>query len=186
MALIGYCRVSTTEQNLDRQLEALQEYGCAKIYSEKQSGTKIDRPELQKMLKELKKDDIVVVKELTRVSRSTSDLLNLVNSISNKGASIKSLQEGWLDTSTPSGKFMLTVFAGMSEFELELRRQRCEEGIAIAKKNGVKFGRPVRKDKSVEYAVKMAKEGKMSVREIAEVTGVSHMTIYRRLRKEVV
>ena len=184
MAIFGYARVSTTEQNLDRQISALTEAGCEKIYSEKLSGRNVDRPQLQKLLSKLKKGDIVIVKELTRVSRSTTDMLNLVNSISDKGASIKSLQENWLDTSTPAGQLMLTIFAGMSQFEADLRKQRCDEGIAMAKEKGVAFGRPKRQDKNVDYAVKLYKEGKMPIMDIAEITGVSHMTIYRRVRKE--
>jgi DNA invertase Pin-like site-specific DNA recombinase len=113
----GYARVSTTEQNLDRQLIALQEAGCEVIYSEKITGTKIDRKELHKLLSGLQAGDTVIVKELTRVSRSTQDMLQLVQQITDKGCYIKSLNEQWLDTSSPTGELMLTFMAGIATFE---------------------------------------------------------------------
>ncbi len=178
---IGYARVSTTEQNLDRQLLALEEAGCEVIYQEKMSGTKKDRPELSKMLDSLQAGDTVIVKELTRVSRSTADMLDLVQQIADKGAYIKSLNESWLDTSTPAGELMLTIFAGMAQFERKLMLQRCQEGRAVAIAKGVQMGRPKKLDKQMEFALQLYKNGEMSIRRICEVTGVSKATLCRRI-----
>jgi len=179
--LIGYPRVSTKDQNLDRQLKALNNSGCELIYQEKISGTKKSRPELDKMLADLKPGDIVVVQELTRVSRSTLDMLDLVKIITEKGCFIKSLNESWLDTSSPAGKLMLTIFAGMAEFERELMLQRCQEGREAAIEKGVKMGRTKQMDTKMEYALKLYEDKAMSIRKICEVTGVSKATLCRRI-----
>lgn len=179
----GYARVSTVDQNLDRQVQALQEAGCEKIYQEKVTGTKIDRPELQKLLAELEAGDTVIVKELTRVSRSTSDMLNLVDQITKKGCHIKSLNESWLDTSSPAGELMLTIFAGMAQFERKLMLQRCAEGREIAVAKGVKMGRPKTGGKPMDFALELYKAQQMSVRRICEVTGVAKATLCRRIKE---
>src|SRR5690554_3946512 len=113
----GYARVSTVEQNLDRQFKALEDAGCEVIYSEKITGTQKNRSELKRLLADLQPGDTVIVKELTRVSRSTQDMLQLVQEITAKGCYIKSLNESWLDTSSPAGELMLTIFAGLAQFE---------------------------------------------------------------------
>lgn len=179
----GYARVSTLDQNLDRQIQALQEAECEIIYQEKQSGTKVDRPELQRMLAELEAGDTVIVKELTRVSRSTSDMLNLVEQITEKGCYIKSLNESWLDTGSPAGELMLTIFAGLAQFERKLMLQRCAEGRAVAVSKGVKMGRPKTGGKQLEYALELYKAQKMSIRDICEVTGVAKATLCRRIKE---
>lgn len=179
--IIGYARVSTKEQNLDRQITALQEANCEVIFQEKVTGTKKSRPELDKMLVELKPGDLVIVKELTRVSRSTLDMLDLVKIITEKGCFIKSLNESWLDTSSPAGKLMLTIFAGMAEFERELMLQRCQEGREAAMERGVKMGRTKKNGSQMEYALKLYEEKAMSIRKICEVTGVSKATLCRRI-----
>ena len=116
---IGYARCSTADQNLDWQLDALKKEGCDEqhIFQEKASGVKRDRPELELMLRTLRPGDTLVVCELTRLSRSTKDLFELVDKISSAGADIKSLKESWLDTTTPHGKLLFTIFAGVSQFE---------------------------------------------------------------------
>lgn len=179
--LIGYARVSTKDQNLDRQLKALEGSGCGIIYKEKISGTKKSRPELDRMLADIKPGDIVVVQELTRVSRSTLDMLDLVKIITEKGCFIKSLNESWLDTSSPAGKLMLTIFAGMAEFERELMLQRCQEGREIAIAKGAKMGRTKKMDSQMKHALQLYEEKSMSVRKICEVTGVSKATLCRRI-----
>lgn len=179
----GYARVSTADQNLERQLEALDKAGCEIIYKEKITGTTRDRSELNKLLDDLQEGDTVIVKELTRISRSTHDMLNLVNEISNKGCFIKSLNEGWLDTGSPSGKLMLAIFAGMAEFEKEILLQRCNEGRKIAIANGVKMGRPKSTGKQLEYALELYSKGEMSIRKVCEVTGVAQATFCRRLKE---
>jgi len=111
--IIGYARVSTIDQNLDRQIDAMKENGAEKIFTEKATGKKADRPELMKMMEHLRDGDVVVISELTRLSRSTKDLFVIVEQIQAKGANIKSLKETWLDTTTPHGKLMFTISANL-------------------------------------------------------------------------
>ena len=113
---IGYARVSTTEQNLDRQLDQLKEAGCTRIFREKITGAKLNRPELEIMLDYLQEGNTVIVTDLTRLSRSTKDLFSLVEQIEAKGAYLKSLKESWMDTTTPQGRLMFTVIAGIGQF----------------------------------------------------------------------
>jgi DNA invertase Pin-like site-specific DNA recombinase len=180
---VGYARVSTKEQNLDRQIKSLEAEGVVKIYMEKISGKAEKRPELEKMLSELCRGDEVIVAELTRVSRSTIDLINIVNSVGDMGASIKSLKESWLDTSTAHGKLLLTIFAGLAEFERNLLVERVKEGMAVAKEKGVHLGRPKIKRTKIDDAVDMYLSGRYTVPEIVIKTGVSKSTLYRRLRE---
>ena len=179
---IGYARVSTEEQNLDRQLDSLKEAGCEKIFQEKITGTKKERPELDKLMEQLRSGDLIIVSDLTRLSRSVKDLFSLVDQIEKKGANIKSLKESWMDTSTPQGKLMFTIFAGISQFERDLISQRTLEGLAAARARGRKGGRPKKDDKSINLALKMYQEKIYSVSEITEATGVSKTTIYRYIR----
>ena len=111
----------------------LNEYGVERIFEEKVTGTKRERKELDKMIDMLRKGDVVIVADLTRLSRSTKDLFEIVEIINSKGAEIKSLKESWLDTTTPQGKFLLTVFAGLSQFERDLIVDRTNDGLAAAK-----------------------------------------------------
>jgi DNA invertase Pin-like site-specific DNA recombinase len=142
MLTLGYARVSTKEQDLSGQLAELAAAGCAKIYREKASGAKTDRPELAKLLRVLEPDDIVIVTRLDRLARSTRDLLNVLASITERGAGFRSLKDVWADTTTPHGRLMLTVLGGLAEFERELIRSRTGEGRQRAKERGVRFGRP--------------------------------------------
>lgn len=128
---IGYKRCSTQGQKLDRQTDILNDYGVERIFEEKITGTKRERQELNKMLDMLRQGDVVVVTDLTRLSRSTKDLFEIVEIIHSKGAEIKSLKESWLDTTTPQGKFVFTMFAGLSQFERDLIAQRTKERFSI-------------------------------------------------------
>ncbi|MCL2218210.1 MAG: recombinase family protein, partial [Defluviitaleaceae bacterium] len=130
---IGYARVSTIDQNLDRQIDVMKENGAEKIFTEKVTGKKFDRQELMRMIDQLRDGDVVVISELTRLSRSTKDLFVIVEQIQSKGANIRSLKETWLDTTTPHGKLMFTIFAGLSQFEADLTAQRTREGLAAAR-----------------------------------------------------
>lgn len=180
----GYARVSTVDQNLDRQISALKEAGVSPevIYQEKISGAKKDnRPELQRLLADLQPGDTVIVKELTRVSRSTQDMLQLVQEITTKGCHIKSLNESWLDTSSPAGELMLTIFAGLAQFERRLLLQRTQEGRAVAISKGVQMGRPKKGGKQLDYALTLYKNGEMSIRNICAVTGIAKSTLCRRI-----
>lgn len=180
----GYARVSTQEQNLDRQIDALKGAGCQEIFFEKVSGVKKDseRPELQRLLSYLREGDTVIISELTRLSRSTKDLFVLVEQIHSKGANIKSLKENWLDTTTPQGKLMFTIFAGLSQFERDLISQRTLEGLAAARARGRKGGRPLKEKKKIDTALKMYESKQYSISQISDATGVSKTSLYRYLR----
>lgn len=177
--IFGYARVSTQDQNLDRQIDQLKEYGCEKIFKEKITGTKSDRPELEKMLEQLRAGDTIIITELTRLSRSRDDLFNIVKVIQKKGANIKSLKESWLDTTTPQGELMFTIFAGISQFERDLISQRTKEGLSSARARGRKGGRPKGNMDKINVALKMYDDKKYSINEILETTGLSKTTLYR-------
>ena len=136
----GYARVSTQEQNEGRQLAAFEEYGVDRVYIDKMSGKDTKRPELRKMLDYVREGDTLIVNEYSRLARSTHDLLSIVQQLTDEGVQVISLKEK-LDTSTPQGKLMLTVFAALAEFERELTLQRQREGIALAKEQGKYKGR---------------------------------------------
>jgi DNA invertase Pin-like site-specific DNA recombinase len=142
MPSLGYARVSTTGQDLTAQVSELQAVGCTKVYREKMSGAKADRPELHKLVRALEPDDVLIVTRLDRLARSTRDLLNILDQIAQAGAGFRSLRDAWADTTTAHGRLMLTVLGGLAEFERELIRARTGEGRKRAKERGVKFGRP--------------------------------------------
>ena len=139
---IGYARVSTADQNLELQLASLKEAGCQRIFREKVSSAHRQRPELQGMLNQLRAGDTVVVWKLDRLARSTRDLLEIMETIRTAEASFRSLSEPWADTTTHAGKMIMTVFAGIAEFERDLIRECTGAGRQAAKQRGVKFGRP--------------------------------------------
>jgi DNA invertase Pin-like site-specific DNA recombinase len=142
MAKLGYARVSTNGQDLAGQIAELEAAGCTRVYREKVSGAKTDRPELAKLLRVLGPGDVVIVSRLDRLARSTRDLLNILDVVAKAGAGFRSLKDTWADTTTPHGRLMLTVLGGLAEFERELIRARTGEGRKRAKSGGVKFGRP--------------------------------------------
>src|SRR5439155_21728295 len=142
MPLFGYARVSTRDQNLVAQDAELRAAGCAKVFKEKISGAKTDRPELVKAIGRLEAGDVLVVTRLDRLARSTRDLLNVIAAIAERGAGFKSLKDAWADTTSAHGRLMLTVLGGLAEFERELIRARTGEGRKRAKERGVRFGRP--------------------------------------------
>lgn len=140
MAIIGYIRVSTSDQNEDRQFSIMKQYKAEKIFHEKISGKNTNRPELTKMLEYVREGDTLVIESYSRLARSTRDLINLVDQLNAKGVNLISTKEN-IDTNTPQGKLMFTIFAGLAEFERECTLQRQAEGIAEAKKRGVYKGR---------------------------------------------
>src|SRR5436305_10876242 len=142
MTIYGYARVSTDGQSLASQDAKLHAAGCAKVYAEKISGARSDRPELAKLLKRLERGDVLMVTRLDRLARSSRDLLNILDAIGKAGAAFKSLGDTWADTTTPHGRLMVTVLGGLAEFERELILARTGDGRARAKAKGVKFGRP--------------------------------------------
>jgi DNA invertase Pin-like site-specific DNA recombinase len=176
---IGYARVSTEDQKLELQLADLKKAGCRKIYQEKVSGTRRDRPELEKMIDQLREGDVVVVSRLDRIARSTRHLLEIMETIRDSGTKFQSLAEPWADTTSHSGKLIMTIFGGIAEFERDLIRDRTSAGRSAAKKRGVVFGRPKKlSDAQKKLAQRLLREGK-SVRQIAETFEVHESTIYR-------
>lgn len=178
----GYMRVSTLDQNLDRQEQQLRDAGCERMFFEKVTGTKRDRLELNRMLEFLRNGDTVVVTDLTRLSRSTKDLIEIAELISRKGANLKSLKESWLDTTTAHGKMLFTVFAGIAQFERDLTSERTKEGIEAARKRGKHPGRPKTDEEKVDYALYLINQG-MSRTDAAEKAGISRMTLYRKMQQ---
>jgi DNA invertase Pin-like site-specific DNA recombinase len=148
MAVVGYARVSTQDQHLTGQLEALKAAGATQIYREKVSGVRADRPQLAKLMGSLRPRDIVLVTKLDRLGRSTRELLDLIERIGKAGASFRSLGDPLWDTSSAQGRLLSTLLAAIAEFERELIRERTGEGRQRAMAAGVKFGR---KRKLSEY-----------------------------------
>ena len=183
---LGYARCSTLDQNLDWQIDALTKEGCDRIFQEKFTGTRKDCPELLRMMDMLREGDTVIICELTRLSRSVKDLFDLVEQVEKAGANIKSLKEPWLDTTTPQGRLLFTIFSGVSQFERELIRERTLEGLASARARGRMGGRPGKDKKIVEQALTLYDSKAYSVEEISKTTGISRATLYKyvNLRKE--
>ena len=184
--IIGYARCSTADQNLDWQRDKLRDAGCERIYEEKITGTKRDRPELNRMLDALREGDTVIVCELTRLSRSVQDLFALVEMVNTAKANIRSLKEPWLDTTTPHGRLLFSIFAGISQFERDLIQQRTQDGLAAARARGRMGGRPSVKADDIEQAMTLYDSGRYPIKKIAEITSIGKATLYKyiRLRKE--
>jgi DNA invertase Pin-like site-specific DNA recombinase len=177
--LIGYARVSTEDQDLRLQRAALTAAGCKRVFEEKVSGAKRDRPELIRLLDQLRSDDVVVVSRLDRLARSTRDLLDIADRLSAAGAGLRSLHEPWADTTSPAGRMVLTIFAGIAEFERELIHERTGSGRVAAKQRGVRFGRPSKlTSDQIALAQRLVAEG-TSAREAAKMLGVRAATLYR-------
>ena len=181
--IVGYCRVSNKDQQTLRQLDQLTEYGCERVYEEKASGTKRDREELNRMMDALREGDVVIITELSRLSRSVKDLFEIVDKIHKIGADIKSLKESWIDTTTPQGKLLFTMFAGISQFERDLIHQRTMEGLQAARSRGRNGGRPPKDKSKIDLALSMYDSKVCSVSQILEATGISKTTLYRYIRK---
>ena len=186
--LVGYARISTITQNEDRQIEALTNAGCEKIYLDKMSGKDTNRPQLKEMFTFIREGDTVLVTEFSRFSRSTKDLLDLVEKLQAKKVDFRSLKEN-VDTTTSSGKLVLTIFAALSEFERSIIRERAAEGIAIAKAKGKKLGRreiQVDDDKLISL-YNQWKDGEILQKKIMKDCKMSRTTLHKhitRLKKE--
>lgn len=178
--IYGYARVSTQKQDLIRQLDMLNEYNCTEILKERMSGTKSDRPELNRLKDKIRPGDTLVIESFSRLGRSTKDLMELVEYFENKGVKLISIKENF-DTNTPQGKLMLTVFQAFSQFERDLIAQRTREGLESARARGRKGGRPKVKEKNLEQALKLYRSKDHSIREIVEMSGISQATLYRYL-----
>ncbi|MBO9479740.1 recombinase family protein [Shimia sp. R11_0] len=180
---IGYARVSTQQQNIDRQVAALKAEGCELIYQEKASGKSTrSRPELQKALSALKADDVFIVAEWDRATRSYVDGLDIMADIGDRGALLKVLDRPLFDLTTPMGKAMLGFLSAIAQDERERRLSQAEQGRKRARKNGVKFGRPsVLSPHQKREAERLRAEGQ-SLREIGALFNVSASTISRLLK----
>lgn len=183
--IYGYARVSTEDQNLDRQIDALASAGVApeNIYKEKISGTKRKRPELIRLLNDISEGDTLIISDLTRISRSSRDLLNIVDSIKQKNATIKSLKDEWLDTTSdnPYNAFLLSVMSGLAQLERDLISQRTKEGLKSAKARGRYGGRPKGRTEKSQTVLTLYKNG-VRVSEIATSCNISRTTVWRIIK----
>ena len=179
---IGYARVSTQDQKLELQLDDLKSYGCEIVFKEKISGKNKSRPQLEKMIDQLRSGDVVVVWKLDRLGRSLRDLIDLVSTFREKGVEFVSLKDS-IDTGTATGRFTFNIFASLAEFEREIIRERTMAGLEAARSRGRKGGRPAGLSKEALATAKNAKilydSGERSVKEIAEGLEISRATCYR-------
>lgn len=179
---IGYIRVSTEEQNTARQEVLLHELGVDELFLDKASGKNTDRPALKRMMNYVRKGDTVIVESISRFARNTKDLLELVEQLTAKEVEFVSKKEA-IDTTTPTGKFMLTVFAAVAELEREYILQRQREGIAVAKAAGKYAGRkPLPVPENFDAIVARWRRGEITVREAMRRTGLKPNTFYRRTK----
>ena len=180
---VAYIRVSTEEQNTARQEEAMKAQGVEKIYIEKISGKDAKRPQLKAMMDYLREGDILIVESYSRLARNTLDLLNIVGELERKSVTFISLKE-CIDTSTPQGKLMLTIFAGLAQFERECTLQRQAEGIAIAKADGKYKGRkPLDLPDNWEEVIKLWKAGDITARVAQKKLNMKPATFYRKVKE---
>ena len=178
---IGYIRVSTAEQNTARQEVLMAELGVDMVFIDRASGKNAQRPELARMLEFVRQGDTVVVEAISRFARNTRDLLELVERLTAKGVEFVSRKEA-IDTTTPSGKFMLTIFGAVAELEREYILQRQKEGIAIAKANGTYKGRPPTGGPDFDRVLILWQSGEITAQEAARRLGISPSTFYRRVK----
>jgi DNA invertase Pin-like site-specific DNA recombinase len=183
LALLGYARVSTPEQDLSLQQKALREAGCTRVFAEKVSGIKDTRPQLARLMKTLEYGDVVVVTRLDRLARSTLHLLRTVDAIIKAGAQFRSLADSWCDTTTAHGKLLLTVLAGLSEFERSLIVSRTQAGILRARELGVAFGRKPKLNPKQRQIIAERYQGGETMAALAHDFGCSEPTIWRALRR---
>jgi DNA invertase Pin-like site-specific DNA recombinase len=180
--IIGYARVSTVDQNLDRQIRLLSDYGCEKMVQEKFTGTIKDRSGLNSLLDVIRKDDTVVVESISRLGRRTLDILSIIQEFENIGVKFVSVKEN-MDTRTSTGKAMLQMICVIAELERNLIVERVKEGLEASKKRGKKLGRPKVEQGKIEIALRMYDSKEYSVKEIVEGTGLSQGSLYRAINK---
>ncbi len=179
--LIGYARVSTDDQKLDLQRDALLAAGCEKTFEEKVSGTASHLPARQELINYARSGDVVVIWRLDRLGRALRDLVEVINAFDERDVGLRSLRES-IDTTTPAGKLVFHVFAALAEFERDALRERTSAGLTAALKRGIRLGRPRSLTASqVEMARSMMENPALSVRQIADELGIHRSTLYRSL-----
>jgi len=183
---IGYARVSTQEQNLSLQVDALNQAGCEQIYQEKVSGSLADRPQLAKLLEMIRVGDTLVIWKLDRLGRSLAHLIGLVSDLEERQIGLLSLNDP-VDTTTPQGRLVFRIFASLAEFEREVIRERTMAGLASARRRGQRLGRPKGMSKEAQQTARIAeslyKEKLYSVEQIARELSISKTTLYKYLRQ---
>ncbi|MBP1935015.1 recombinase family protein [Ammoniphilus resinae] len=180
----GYARVSTLNQDLESQIQALESEGCNKIYSEKLTGTKSDRPQFQELLSKLETGDTLVITKLDRFARSSEDAIRIIKSLFEKGIKVHVLNMGLVEN-TPTGRLILTIMSGFAEFERDMIVERTQEGKAIAKqREDFREGRPNKfSKKQIEHALGLLNT--MSYKQVEEMTGISKSTLIRAKKKAI-
>ena len=179
--ILGYARVSTDAQNLDRQLDALKKYGIDKLYCEKMSGTKKSRPELDRMMKEIEDGDTIVIESLSRLGRSVKNLAELMEVFNSRNIRLISLKET-IDTTSSTGRLLFTILSSLAQFERDVLVERTREGLNAARVRGRCGGRPKTNEAAVKKAVALYQTKQYSLKEIRQLTGVSASTIYRAVK----
>ena len=179
---IGYIRISTADQNTARQELLMEQLGVDEVYIDRMSGKNTNRPELKKMMEYVRRGDTVIVESISRFTRNTRDLLELVENLSAKGVEFVSKKET-IDTTTPTGKFMLTVFGTVAELEREYILQRQREGVAIAKDNGVYKGRKPIQPPELEKVMVKWRRGEITAAEAMRQMGMSKSAFYRKVKR---
>lgn len=181
--LIGYARISTNDQNLNLQRDALKAAGCSQICEDTASGASVARPGLEKALGMLREGDTLVVWKLDRLGRSLKHLIESVQALDSRGVGFKSLQDN-IDTATPGGKLLFHILGSLAEFERDLIRERTKAGLAAARARGRKGGRPPGGfDKRREAALALRQDPRRSVQEICEILHISQATFYRYVKE---
>ena len=184
MTIYGYQRVSTAGQKLSRQTDELLSQGIApeNIYTDKDSGGKVHRDGLDELLSKVQPGDKVVVMSFDRLARSVSQLLSISEDFQSRGIELVSVKEQ-IDTTSPCGKLFFTITAAFAQFEKDMNNERTKQGLQAAKKRGAKLGRPRANQESLNEAVRLYKEGNMTMRQISNATGISPSPIYRELKR---
>ena len=187
MAKLGYARVSSKAQDYAAQVEALEAAGCERIFSEKASARSLKgRPQFERLKHALEPGDVVVVAKLDRLARSSRDLFNILHDLGEINCGLISLGESWCDTTTPVGRLLITVMSGVAEFERGLIRERCEAGIARARRKGTKFGRKALLDAGQRATIAKRYADGETITELADDYGVGVGTIHRALHPETI
>ncbi len=182
--LLGYARVSTNDQNLDLQLDALREHGCKRFFTDTVSGAKANRPGLDEMLKDARPKDVIVIWKLDRLGRSLKHLVDLVAELNERDIGLRSLNDP-IDTTTAQGRLVFNIFASLAEFEREIIRERTNAGLAAARARGRKGGRRPGLSEEAKKKARIAEsyyKEEMPVDEIAKSLGISKATLYKYLR----